>query len=117
MKGRWFEKFRPRADRRLTSMVWTMIIKRKGIRKVHLSIDDVFPLPRGENRKLLSRLLELNLEYGIKADLYVMYRQGGECLELTQQSKGSFQKAAFLRWGPHQAEYLPETYDALKGLS
>ena len=87
-----------------------MLIKRKGIRKVHFSIDDVFDMFSDEQSYIRDDLYRLNTEYGVITHLFLYYSHDERVLK---QIPKVFRKLKCLDYGAHQAEYIDETYEKI----
>ena len=87
-----------------------MLITKKGIRKVHFSIDNVFDMVEAEHSCIRDDLRRLNTEYGLISHLFLFYNHDGKVLN---QIPTSFRNLKCLDYGAHQAEYIDETYERI----
>nr|WP_308623736.1 hypothetical protein [uncultured Eisenbergiella sp.] len=86
------------------------IIKRKGINKVHFSIDDVFDMVTNEHSFIVDDLRRLNTEYGLISHLFLFNQCEDRVLNQFSFSLGSLE---CVDYGAHQAEYIDETYEKI----
>ena len=92
-----------------------MLIKSKGIKKVHFSIDDVFDMVENEHNYIMDDLRRLNSEYGLVSHLFLFYNHDGNFLS---QVPTPLKNLRYIDYGAHQAEYIDETYERIgKGSS
>lgn len=86
------------------------LIKSKGIRKIHFSIDDVFDVVVDEHSFVVDDLRKLNIEYGLASHLFLFYKYSGRVLN---QIPMLLKNLNFLYYGAYQAEYIEEIYDKI----
>lgn len=99
-----------KADYLMLKCFGKMLIRSKGIRKVHFSIDDVFNMVEDENSCIMDDLRRLNSEYGLRSHLFLFYNHDGNVLK---KISVPLKNSKYIDYGAHQAEYIAETYKVI----
>lgn len=99
-----------KADYLMLKCFGKMLIRSKGIRKVHFSIDDVFNMVEDEHSCIMDDLCRLNFEYGLISHLFLFYNHDGNVLK---KISAPLKNLKYIDYGAHQAEYIAETYKVI----
>lgn len=100
-----------KADYLMLKCFGKMLIRSKGIRKFHFSIDDVFNMVEDEHSCIMDDLCRLNSEYGLVSHLFLFYNYDGNILS---QISVPLKNMKYIDYGAHQAEYIAETYRVIE---